>query len=488
MTAIAVGAAVKAAQKVVSLAVVGAGERGKIYAHFALDNPHLLRITGLAEPSLRRRGLFTAQHTAIPPQHVFHDWRAMAAHRPRIADAVAICSLDPTHADAVVEFAKAGYHVLCEKPMAVTVADCKRIVEAVERAGVIFAVCHVLRYSPYNRALKRLIDTKAIGEIVNIVHVEPVGWWHFAHSYVRGNWAREDHATFSLMAKSCHDLDILCHYVGHDRPPQRVHSFGSLSHFRRDQKPAEAGTATRCIECAHEPNCPYSAPRLYLDKSRQDERGWPASVLVARTPPSTPSREQQLERPSLPSSEVELVEDIESITTALETGNYGRCVYESDNDVCDHQVVNVEFSNGVTASFTMVAFTTEICERQTRIHGTRGMIVGDSNDLRVTDFASGKTTTINPPEDNSVNGGSSGHGGGDYGLVNTFVKAVANNDQAILGCDPRDALMSHILVFAAEHARKSKTVVELAEFGKEMNCWPEGIRTESEKRTTPRVI
>ncbi|KAI8816258.1 streptomycin biosynthesis protein StrI [Fimicolochytrium jonesii] len=433
----------------VSIAVVGAGERGKIYAGFALENPHLLRVVAIAEPSPRRREAFLKRHPEIPPTNVFSDWRDMIK-KEKLSDAVAICMLDQMHAESVCAFAERGYDVLCEKPMAISPRDCADIVRSVLKNGVIFAVCHVLRYSPYNRALKRLLDSNAVGEIVNIVHVEPVGWWHFAHSYVRGNWAREDQATFSLMAKSCHDLDIICHYMTPTNPPTRVSSFGRLTHFTRSQKPAEAGTATRCVSCAYEPSCPYSAPKVYLDPAKQDDRNWPSSVVCGGG---------------------EVAVDVESITQALQTGPYGLCVYECDNDVCDHQVVNVEFANGATASFTMVAFTERICERQTRIHGTRGEIVGDSLTIKHTDFTTGKTVVIDPgTEIDGVSGGGSGHGGGDYGLIATFVEAVKRGDPGVLGCSPKQALVSHALVFAAEEARKAGTVVNVREFMGRSGC------------------
>lgn len=238
--------------------------------------------------------------------------------------------------------------------------------------------------------------------------------------------------------------------MGPNNPPRRVHSFGSLSHFRRDRKPAAAGNATRCIDCKYEPKCPYSAPRLYLDKSRNDSRGWPASVLCG-------------------GGEVDV--DLELITEALKTGPYGRCVYECDNDVCDNQVVNIEFEGGITASFTMVAFTEVVCERQTRIHGTHGEIVGDSRTIKITDFATGETKIIDPGmEVPGIHGSGSGHGGGDYGLVATFIQAIAKGQPELLGCTPRQALLSHALVFAAEEARKKGTVLHVEEYMKEVDC------------------
>jgi hypothetical protein len=72
-----------------------------------------------------------------------------------------------------------------------------------------FLVLAVLRYSPYNTSIRQTISTGILGKIINIQHLEPVGRQHFAHSYVRGNWRNEKTASFSLMAKSCHDIDIL---------------------------------------------------------------------------------------------------------------------------------------------------------------------------------------------------------------------------------------------------------------------------------------
>ena len=153
---------------------------------------------------------------------------------------------------------------------------------------------------------------------------------------------------------------------------------------------------------------------------------------------------------------VDGVPDIEDISQALHDGPYGQCVYESNNDVVDHQVVNLEFSNGATVSFTMVAFTSAICERQTRMHFSHGEIVGDMAKFTVTDFRPkpAKATMHRPQQD----GG--GHGGGDLGLISAFVKAVATGRQEVLGTDVDGVLQSHLAVFAAEKSRREGKVVD----------------------------
>lgn len=248
----------------------------------------------------------------------------------------------------------------------------------------------------------------------------------------------------------CSDLDILCHYFK-GALPTRVQSFGSLSHFRKANKPKEAGEATHCLSCDLETRCPYSASKIYLDPTKRNSHNWPANVVVG-------------------GGEIEPTP--ESVQAALETGPYGRCVYECDNDVCDNQVVNMEFSGGQTASFTMVAFSELICERQTRFHGTRGEMIGDSATIRWYDFASGKTKVVRPGEETLgiQGGGGGGHGGGDFGLMAAFVQAVATGDLSPLGCTPRQVLLSHLLVFAAEEARRKGMVVDVRQFAEEQGA------------------
>lgn len=408
----------------VTLAVVGAGSRGAGYARIATADGRA-RVVAVAESTPSRRARAGEQH---PGAALYNDWRALAA-LPRQADAVIIATLDADHVEPAVRFAELGYDILLEKPMAVTEDDCRRIVAAAEKSGAIFAVCHVLRYTPYTRAIKEHLHR--VGEIVNIQHLEPVGWWHQAHSYVRGNWRRTDESTFMLLAKSCHDLDWLVHLTG--RHVKRVSSFGGLKHFRPENRPE--GAADRCLDCPVESTCPYSAKRIYLPMVGDPAwSSWPLPVLS---------------------------DDISAtgITEALRTGPYGRCVYACDNDVVDHQVVNMEFDGGATASFTMTAFTPQL-HRQTRIFGTHGSIEGDGALLRITDFLTGDTETLDTtPTGNATAGG--GHGGGDEGLIDAFLEAVATrNPRAVLSA-PSESLHSHLIAWAAEHSRLTGQTITL---------------------------
>jgi predicted dehydrogenase len=409
----------------VSMIVVGAGQRGAGYARWAQRNPDRASVVAVAEPRTVRRTRLAAEH-GIAAGNAVADWRQLA-ERGRLADAVLICTQDRMHAEPAEAFAALGYHILLEKPMAPDEAACRRIVAAVEKAGSILAVGHVMRYTPYTRAVKEIVDSGQLGDIMSVQHLEPVGFWHHAHSYVRGNWRRGDIAASMLMAKSCHDLDWLQYILG--RVPLRVSSFGSLTHFTPASRPA--GAADRCAGCAAETDCPYSAPRFYGDLLRRGEHGWPLSVIVDEFTPA-------------------------ALDEALRDGPYGRCVYACDNDVVDHQVVALEFPGAVTATFTMTAFS-EPAPRSTRLFGTRAELVGDGRTIRVYDFLSRSERLITPVPAGSVHT-ADGHDGGDAGLMEAFTAAVAAGDRAMIKSGPRESLASHLAVFAAERARLNGTV------------------------------
>ncbi|MCF6472325.1 Gfo/Idh/MocA family oxidoreductase [Nonomuraea sp. MG754425] len=412
----------------VTLAVAGGGLRGITYARRA-HATGAGRVVAVAEPDPRRRAEFAAEF-GIPAERAYHGWTELAA-AGRLADAAIVATHDRLHTGPAVTLAGLGYHILLEKPMAASEEESALIAEAAERNGILLAVCHVLRYTPYTRLLKGLLDEGRIGRLVSVQHLEPVGWWHQAHSFVRGHWRRQDTSAPMLLAKACHDIDWLVHLFG--RPPARVSSFGSLSHFNAAQRPD--GAADRCLDCPLEPACPYSAPRLYLGcLGDPGSEFWPLSAV-------TPGRTEQ------------------AVLDALRTGPYGRCVYACDNDVVDHQEVMMEFDDGATCSFTMSAFT-PMEHRRTRLFGTHGYIDGDGLTLRVVDFRTGTEESLRT-QDVPGPSAADGHGGGDEGLTDAFLAAVATGDASLLRSDAAESLMTHRVVWAAERARHTASVVHL---------------------------
>ena len=409
----------------VPIIVVGAGQRGAGYARWTRQHPQRASVVAVAEPNEARRASLAAGH-GIAARNAAADWRQLAG-RGRFADAVLICTQDRMHAGPAEAFAALGYHILLEKPMAPDEAACRRIVAAVEEAGVMLAVGHVMRYTPYTRAVKQIVEAGQLGDIMSVQHLEPLGFWHQAHSYVRGNWRRADLAASMLMAKSCHDLDWLQYILG--RVPLRVSSFGSLTHFTAANRPA--GAADRCVACSVEASCPYSAPRLYRGLLDRGEYRWPLSAVIEDFSPG-------------------------ALDEALRDGPYGRCVYACDNDVVDHQVVALEFPGATTATFTMTAFS-KAADRHTRLFGTRGELIGDGQTIRVYDFLTRAERLITPPAAGAMTA-ADGHGGGDAGLMDAFTAAVATGNRELISSGPRESLASHLAVFAAERARLNGTV------------------------------
>ena len=411
----------------VTLIIAGGGGRGTTYASYAGTYPEQAKVVGVAEPRDFYCQRLVHDH-AIPAKNVYTDWKDLAA-RPKFADAVVIATQDAMHVEPAIAFAAKGYDILLEKPMAPDLKGCQAIYEAVQGKPIIFAVCHVMRYTTYTKALKKLLDGGAVGEIVSLQHLEPVGYWHQAHSFVRGNWSNEKVSSFMLLTKSCHDMDWIRYIIG--SPCKSVSSFGNLKHFRKDQKPAQAGEAKRCLDCDYEPNCPYSAKKIYIGRLLAGDTGWPVDVVSYDT-------------------------SLAALTEALRTGPYGRCVYECDNDVVDHQVVNMLFEGGQTAVFTMTAFN-QAAHRKTRIFGTLGEIEGDGEVIKVFDFLTDKTRIIDTRQEAAL----SGHGGGDEGLMAAFVQAVASRDPRFVLSGPEVSLESHKIDFLAEQARREHRVIDL---------------------------
>lgn len=414
----------------VRLIVLGAGARGMdAYAPYALIAPDQLQIVAVAEPRDTRREAFAVRYH-LPESMAFPDWRE-ALNAGIEADAVLVATQDNEHVEPACVAMEMGYDVLLEKPIAKTEQELHRIYDTSVKTKKRVTVCHVLRYTRFFNTLKKIIDSGEIGQVVNISHSENIGYWHMAHSFVRGNWRREEETSPLILAKSCHDTDILLYLVGKDC--KRVASFGSLKHFTPENAPA--GSADRCLDCSVSSTCPYSAMRLYLIPFLT---GWPVSVITDDISP-------------------------EGRMKALREGPYGRCVYHCDNDVVDHQSTVLEFEGGVTATMTVSAFTDYRHGRTIHIMGSHGEIRAKMSDetIEVTNFRDGTVrTSENPPP----GGMSDGHGGGDLGLIAAFVRMERGEEGAVTSTI-RNSIQSHLICIAAEESRKNHTVVEVHNVG-----------------------
>lgn len=412
--------------KRIDAVLIGAGQRGKdIYGDYALRHPHNLRFVAVAEPNDERRNTFARLH-GIKENRCYEDW-SMIFEENQIADVAFICTQDNQHYLPAIEALKKGYHVLLEKPMAVKPDECVELEKLADKFGKMFAIAHVLRYTPFFSTLKRLVEEDKIGRLISIRHIENVGHLHHAHSYVRGNWRNSEKSSPMILAKSCHDMDVLLWLAGEDC--LKISSFGSLSHFTKENAPE--GSPERCLDgCPADKECPYYAPKQYLTSNT----GWPTSVISNDT-------------------------SLESRVKALKEGPYGRCVYRCDNNVVDHQVVNMEFANEVTAEFTMCAFGA-YGGRRIELMGTKGEIEGDmeKNEIQITEFNTMNTETI------KLGSVLSGHGGGDDGFISNFISKLAKGENNSILTSASASVQSHLMAFAAEKSRIEYKIIDMKSF------------------------
>jgi len=420
----------------VTIAIVGAGNRGAdVYARLLTGLPEPARIVAVAEPDRGRRERL-AERDGVPSDHLFSSASELFS-RPRLADAVVIATPDTQHLEPARQALALGYHLLLEKPIAPTLPEVNELQAAARDAAGTVTVAHVLRYSPFFLAIERLLRDGRIGQLVTVQHTENIGYWHFAHSYVRGNWRREADASPMILAKACHDLDLLRWLVG--TSCTSVASYGGRHHFRTENAPE--GSTERCSGgCAVERTCPYSALRIY-DERFAGASSWPLSVVAEDPAP-------------------------ERLRRALEEGPYGRCVYRCDNDVADHQVVALQFGDsgakndvagGVAATLTVSAFTEENT-RTIHLMGTHGEIHGHlgRGEIVLNDFTTGQRLVV------PVNGSDDAHGGGDEGIVRDFLARLRGQRTGPAGSDLSASVESHLMAFAAERSRLEGRTVELA--------------------------
>ena len=416
--------------KKLKVILIGAGNRGGVYTDVMSDLPEQFQVVAVAEPRDSRRERIQQKHN-LPDNMCFTDYKPLLA-LGKIADIALIATMDRDHFEPAMMAIDLGYDLMLEKPITPTPEECIALTENAKKHGVRVVICTVLRYTPLFIKLKEIIDSGRIGKVMSINHEECVEFVHQSHSFVHGNWGNSERSSVMLLQKSCHDMDILQWLLG--KKCKKVQSFGSLSYFTAENAPE--GAPERCIEgCPVGDTCIYNSVKLYLESDSNWFRS-AATKLVKSTD--------------------------EDVKKSLLESNYGKCVFHCDNDVVDHQTVNMLFEDDVTVTFTMNAFNTG--GRYINIYGTKGEIraalKGDTP-IRVYDIVSKETEEIPSSGTDGVLGG---HGGGDAGIVRTLYSYMVGEYNGVSVPTIEESCYNHLITFAAEHARNTGTVVDVEEY------------------------
>ena len=214
------------------IGVIGAGGRGRIAAHAHLPGQGS-RVTACCD--INPAVLATCRERYGAELFATADWRELLAQP---LDAVFICTPDFLHEEQAAEALAAGKAVYLEKPMAITIAGCDRVLAAAKAGGGRLFVGHNMRYMGIIRKMKALIDAGTVGEVKSV-------WCRHFISYGGDAYFRDWHAerkntTGLLLQKGAHDLDVI-HWLS-GAYTTRVSAFGNLAVYgdlprRRPEEP-----------------------------------------------------------------------------------------------------------------------------------------------------------------------------------------------------------------------------------------------------------
>jgi len=403
-----------------TIAVCGCGSRARTYMKIAASLDGRYSCVAGADPVKER--VEAMREISQNDAFVGFETAEELLAQPKMADVMVIATQDNYHFEPAIEAMKKGYHLLLEKPAAQSMEEVRELERVAKKYNCKVMLCFVLRYTPLYSAVKKELDSGKLGRLISLRTHEGVDPFHQAHSFVRGHWGVASESTPMIVAKCSHDTDILSWMVG--SKCRRVSSFGDLTYFNKANAPE--GATARCTDgCPYNGKCAYDALQ-YLDKYER----WLDMVF-----PDPNNRNE------------------ESVLEWLKTSKWGRCAYQCDNDVVDHQVMTVEFENGVTASHSMTAFD---FGRSIELYGTEASLRGGDAvkenfgcDYVIRYHATREVVKVDLPE--LDNDGYAGHGGGDYGLMSVLDKAIKGDVES--AADIENAVQGHLIAFAAEESR-----------------------------------
>ena len=449
-----------------TVVIVGMGNRSSIYARESLKHPELFRVVGVVD--VRPERVRQAQQLyRIPAEHCFSSVEELV-RLPRLADAAINGTMDSLHVATSLPLLRKGYDLLLEKPFATCREEGEELVSCARQNGRRVMICHILRYAPFYRRLRELLQRGDIGSIINIQLTVQVSYHHQSVSFVRGRFATPDTGAAGMLLSKCsHDLDIMTWLMAGNRPVS-VSSIGSLFQYRPEMAPPGAGT--HCLtDCPVERECPYSARRLYLEHpQRWANNIWHdcarASFSAPNTPstpntpdiPDTPDTPDASDAPCIPSTPENISREEKERLLRDSSNRFGRCIYRCQPQIVDHQSVLVSFADGATGTLTMNGGASA-SRRHLRLTGTRGEIEGSFEDERFTvslmdpDAPGGRRV-----EEIDVSGEQRGdpHGRGDEALVRDFIALLRGEETSPCRTTLEDSLVAHRLAFLAEESRQ----------------------------------
>lgn len=394
-----------------TVSVLGVGNRGGIYAKYLAKNADAKIV---AACDICKENLYTLKTLCDVEEGNLYTDEERFFEKKR-SDVLVIATLDDLHRRQAVRALSLGYDVLLEKPIAPNQEDVEAIQHAAKTYGRNVVICHNLRYTPFYQKMKTLLTNGVLGDVVSFEQSENVAYHHFASSFVRGNWRKAEESSSIILQKCCHDLDIIYWLVS--KKCVELSSYGSLRYYVKDHKPDYA--TEKCADCPKK-DCAYNAVEFFKKYSS-----------------------------ALPETE----KTDENVCAYLDKSinPVGRCVFDSDNDVCDRQIVNMRFEDGTIANLIVHGFCAPRTDRITKVFGTKGSMTGnlDSGKILVCEF--GKE-----PYEIDVNdeiADKSSHLGGDCKLVSDYVDYKNGKDKPLGISLIEDSVYSHKLAFAAERSR-----------------------------------
>lgn len=423
------------AKKIITVSIIGLGGRGgEAYGRYLITQKDKFAITHICDINPVRLEKY-GETFDVAPQNRFDSEDAF--FEKKHSDVLFITTQDRMHVRMAKKALNLGYDIVLEKPISDDVEELRELSRLAHEKQRKVMVCHVLRYTVMMRKLKEILNSGAIGKLVSIDHTENVVYWHEAHSYVRGNWRNRALATPMIMAKCCHDLDLLQDFVG--SKCRSVASMGSLAYFKPEFKPE--GAADRCVNCKYVDSCTYSAKNIYV-------RGWHNVGEPINTFPFN------LITDAYPTTE-------EALTEAITSGPYGRCVFACDNDVVDNQTVIMQFENGITATLKMEAFVKN-GGRDIRFFGTDGELELREGEGTITLKKYREADTV--WRINELTNDLEGHGGGDHRMIDELYEIMTGNEPKV-ATSLDESIESHYMALAAEESRlKGGQLIELATY------------------------